>query len=134
MAMLRAVIEESTNERIVASISDLEHTLEEAHSQARAAQILNIISLTASNGDSLFLVVGGDETVAGFNYGTGMPPYYVSKGPTLASDPPLIAFLGLVHHTEFARRYVIPMDDGRRAALEFLSTGGRPLAIEWVET
>ena len=86
--------------------------------------MLNILALYATNGDNLFLVVGGDETVVGFNYGHAGPPYYVSKGIASNNEPPLTAFLGLVHHTEFSRRSVIPSSEGRRAAMEFL----RPVA------
>jgi len=134
MVVLRAIVEEGTNERTVRSVTELEQIVAEAATQARARHMLNIVALYAPNGDNLFLVLGGDETVVGFNYGHSNPPYYASQGRTDEAEPPLTAFLGLAHHTEFPRRWVIPMDDGRRAALEFLQTGQRPGCITWVET
>jgi len=134
MTVLRVIIQEGTNERSVRSTADLEKTLSEAAAHACAAGMLNIVALYASNGDNLFLVVGGDETVVGFNYGHGDPPYYVSKGISSNKEPSLTAFLGLVHHTEFSRGSVIPSSEGYRAAMEFLETGRRPMVITWVET
>jgi hypothetical protein len=134
LTVLRVIIQEGANERSVRSTTDLQQTLSEAAAQARASDMLNIVALYAPNGDNLFLVVGGDETVVGFNYGHGDPPYYVSKGIAPNKEPSLTAFLGLAHHTEFSRRSVIPSSDGLRAAMEFLETSRRPMAITWVET
>jgi hypothetical protein len=47
-------------------------------------------------------------------------------------EPVLTAFVGLVHHTEFPRRWVVPALVGRKAAREFLATGTRPTSVEWV--
>lgn len=79
------------------------------------------------------LVVGGEETVIGFNYGHGDPPYYASLGAAEADSPILTAYVGLEHHTEFPRRWVVPFDVGKQAASEFLATGKRPRALNWVE-
>jgi hypothetical protein len=107
--------------------------LRDAASQANAAGKLNIIFLYAPNQDHLTLVVGCDETVVGFNFGHGDPPYYVSRGATDFDDPVLTAFVGLEHHTEFPRRWVVPMNVGKQAASEFLATGQRPTIVEWDE-
>jgi hypothetical protein len=134
MHELRVVIEEGRDELAVSSSAELEKVLNDAADQARSLDVLNIVSIFLPNADNLFLVVGGDDTVVGFNYGHGDPPYFVSKGVSLGTDPVLTAYLSLVHHTEFPRRYVIPIVAGLRAATEFGRTGKVPISIEWVET
>ena len=134
MIRLRAEIKEGMEDFVVNSSAELERTLALAESQARAAGKLNVIFLRAANGDRLSVVVGGAETVLGFTYGHGDPPYYASTGDTEADQPVLTAFVGLAHHTEFPRRYVVPMENGRQAAAQFLQTGDRPAAVQWVAT
>ena len=134
MIRLRAEIKDGMEDFVVNSPAELERTLELAALQAQAAGKLNVIFLRAANGDSLSMVVGGDETVLGFNYGPGTPPYYASAGNVNADEPVLAAFVGLADRTEFQRRHVIPMDNGRKAAAEFLHTGSRPSGVAWVET
>jgi hypothetical protein len=132
MIEIRAIVEEPGPERMLKSVAELEQTLSDAASQAQAARLLNVVFLHAPNGDQLSLVVGGDETVLGFNHGHGNPPYYASAGQATADEPVLTAYAGLVHHTEFPRRWVVPMSTGRLAATEFLATGTRPTSVEWV--
>ncbi len=133
MIELSASIQEGAPERVVGSDIELEATLAEAISLARRAGKLNIIFLYAPNRDHLTLVVGGEETVLGFNYGHGEPPYFASRGTAHADVPVLTAYVGLVHHTEFPRSWVVPAHRATEAAKEFLITGRRPDAVEWVE-
>jgi hypothetical protein len=133
MVVLRAVIEEGADDRTVSSASELEQVIVDAAVHARNRGVLNIVSLYAPTGDNLSIVVGGDESVVGFNYGHGDPPYYASRGRTAEAEPVLTAYVGLAHHTEFPRFWVIPMDLGSDAAVEFLQTGQRPECIAWVE-
>jgi hypothetical protein len=107
--------------------------MQQAALQAKSVGRLNVIFLYGPNEDHLWLVVGADETVLGFNYGHGDPPYYVSEGTDEADEPLLTAYVSLDHHTEFPRRWVVPMELGGRAATEFLATGERPTAVKWVE-
>lgn len=79
------------------------------------------------------VVVGGEETVVGYNYGHGDPPYYASVDEAHLDNPVLTAYLGLEHHTEFPRRWVVPIAAGKKAAREFLATGKRPESITWTE-
>lgn len=133
MVELSACIQDRAPERSVRSDAELQATLIEASLLASAAGKLNVIFLYAPNRDHLTLVVGGEETVVGFNYGHGDPPYYASRGVTQADSPVLTAYVGLEHHTEFPRRWVVPARVGKLAANEFLATGKRPSAVEWVE-
>src|SRR5262245_32547841 len=132
MSELRATIQEGEPERVLRSQAELDEALDHAAAQAHAEGKLNIIFLHAPNRDQLSLVVGGNETVLGFNYGHGKPPYFASSGVALNDEPVLTAFAGLEHHTEFSRRWVIPMAEGRRAAAEFFATRSRPSAVQWV--
>jgi len=130
---LSACIQDCAPERVVSSDAELGATLEEAALLAKAAGKLNIIFLYAPNRDLLTLVVGGEETVLGFNYGHGEPPYFVSRGAAQADSPVLTAYVGLEHHTEFSRQWVVPARLGMEAAKQFQATGRRPSAVEWVE-
>jgi hypothetical protein len=133
MIELRAALQDRAPERVVNNHEELEATLMEACAAARGAGKLNVIFLYAPNGDHLTLVVGGDETVVGFNYGHGDPSYYASMGAATVDEPVLTAYVGLAHHTEFPRRWVVPCGVGKQAASEFLATGKRPEVVSWVE-
>ena len=133
MIELRVSIRDQAPERIVNSEVALKTVFDEAIAEAQAEGMLNIVLLTAPNQDWLSIVVGADETVVGFNYGHGDPPYYASVGEAQTDAPVLTAYLGFEHHTEFPRRWVVSFADGKRAACEFLTTGKRPESIKWTE-
>jgi hypothetical protein len=133
MVELRVSIRERAPDRIVNSAAALDAALEEASAEARANGMLNIVLLTAPNRDWLSIVVGSEETVVGYNYGHGDPPYYASAGEAQTEDPVLTAYVGLAHHTEFPRRWVVSFAVGKQAAREFLTTGKRPESILWTE-
>ena len=133
MATIRASIYDRVPELILSDVKALDAALDEASHEARSKGKLNIVVLGAPNRDWLSLVVGGEETVVGFNYGHGNPPYFASAGATETDEPVLTAFMGLEHHTEFPRRWVVPDAAGRQAAREFLLTGERPSSLQWVE-
>lgn len=130
---LRILIQQSGPTHTVASVLELEKTLEDAALQANSVGRLNVIFLYGPNKDHLSLVVGGNETVVGFNYGHGDPPYYASEGVGEGEEPVFTAYVSLEHHTEFPRHWVVPMELGRTAAREFLATGERPTVVNWVE-
>jgi hypothetical protein len=131
MAPLSVAVDETGPEQIVRSGPELNAVLESASASAKAAGRLNIIFLYAPNRDHLTLVVGGEETVVGFNHGHGDPPYFVSRGAVEEDSPLLTAYVGLVHQTEFPRRWVVPFRAGEQAAMQFLATNKRPFALEW---
>jgi hypothetical protein len=96
--------------------------------------MLNVIFLKAANGNNLSFVVGGDDTVLSFTYGYRNPPYYASRGADTSTPPIMTCYVGLVHHTEFPRKYLIPFERGLTAAQEFAESGTVPRSIEWVAT
>src|ERR1700752_402056 len=105
---------------IVSSGGDLDALLDAGAAEARTRALLNVVVLTAGNGNELSLVVGYTETVLGFT-SCGPPlAHYASLGATQTTEPVLTAYVGLLHHTEFPRCYVIPASQGRAAAMEFL--------------
>ena len=133
MATIRASIYDQAPEVILSDVDALDAVLDEASHEARASGKLNIVVLAAPNRDWLSLVVGGEETVVGFNFGHGNPPYYASSGTSHTDEPVFTAFMGLAHHTEFPRRWVVPDAVGRQAAREFLLSGEKPSSVKWVE-
>jgi hypothetical protein len=98
-----------------------------------AAEKLAIIDLSAPNGDTLSIVVGGTETVLGFTYGTNQPPFFASRGLDTSIEPLLIAHQHFVQRVEFPRHAVIPWASGMSAAEEFLETGALPNCVKWQE-
>lgn len=133
MNELRALVYEGQSLRPLRSVAELNELLREAAAEAKAAGRLNIITLYGPNDDHLCLVVGSDETVMGFTHGHGNPPYYASEGVVDDDSPVLTAYVGLEHHTEFLRRWVVPMALGALAAAEFLTTGRRPVSVRWAQ-
>jgi Immunity protein Imm1 len=105
-----------------------------ASAEARVRKMLNSVYLVeAISGNILSLVVGGEETVLSFNYGHQDPPYYASGGADARVHPVMTCYVGLVHHTEFPRKYVVPFEKGLIAAHEFAQSGSLPQSIEWIE-
>ena len=113
--------------------AELRMSLDVAAEAAVSADRLGVVVLTAPNGNDMTLVVGGPDTVLGFTYGHGLPPYYVSVGAERDESPLLTAYYLLGHHTEFARDGVIPLTLGVRAAMEFLATQDLPGCVRWRE-
>ena len=87
MIELRVAIRDQALDQIINSEVSLDAMLDTASAEARDAGKLNIVLLTAPNRDWLSLVVGSHETVVGFNYGHGDPPYYVSVGNAQTDSP-----------------------------------------------
>jgi hypothetical protein len=114
-------------------VVSVNEVISSASEEACAKGLLNIISVEADNGNYLTLVVGGDETVLGFNYGHQDPPYYVSKGKDEGDEPMMTAYIAFRHHTEFPGKRVLPIQEGMLAVHEFCETGELPRCIEWTE-
>jgi Immunity protein Imm1 len=133
MTTLIAAIDHSKPAVRLDSEASLDAALDAAAHEARHAGRLNVISLIAPNGDKLTVVLGGVDTVVGFTTGSGTPPYFASAGNGTVDTPVLTAFVQLEHHTEFSRRWVVPVELGRRAAREFMATGRRPASLAWLE-
>jgi hypothetical protein len=118
----------------ISTAIELERMIHFAAEEARARKMLNIISVEAANGNNLAFVVGGDDTVLSFIYGHRNPPYYASRGTLASTHPIMTCYVGLDHHTEFPRKYVIPFDAGLSAVKEFAGSGMLPQSIEWMDT
>ena len=113
--------------------NQLNAVLEATSDEARLKNLLSAVVLDAENGNSITMVVGGTETVLGFDYGHRDPPYYASKGECDDDEPGLTCFLTFQHQTEFPRRNVISYANGMNAVAEFLDSGNLPTCISWEE-
>jgi hypothetical protein len=111
----------------------LDEVLRTATEEARRHGTLGAILIEAANGNVITMVVGGDETALGFDYGHHAPPYYASRGPSNENDPILTCQLTFQHHTEFPRKHVIPLADGVKAVRQFLHSSDLPACINWEE-
>ena len=120
------------SEILVESGADLSRALSKARELSGRIGRLGIITLEATPGGQLSLVVGGDESVLSFQE-TLDPPYYASKGASEEDQPFMECFLFFEHHTEFSRSAVISSAISEQAAFEFLETRRRPQCVQWQE-
>ncbi len=111
----------------------LDEVLDAASAEARTGKVLGAVLIEADNGNAMTMVVGGEDTVLSFDYGHRNPPYYASRGASNADKPLLTCLLTFQHHTEFPRKYVIPVTDGVKAVRQFLDSGDLPSCINWEE-
>ncbi len=130
---MRIVIHEKESALEVRTVADIDSVIASATAEACAKGLLNIIEVEADNGNTMNIVVGGNDTVLGFRYGQGDLPNYASKGIATEDEPVMTAFLSLLHHTEFPRKWVIPLNKGLSALQEFCQSGNLPTCIAWVE-
>jgi hypothetical protein len=130
---LRIRIRDDAAPLTVEDSSQLEKVLHVEAEEARMRGVLGAVLLEAANGNVITMVIGGEETVLGFDYGHHNPRYYSSRGPSNADEPVLTCLLTFRHHTEFPRKYVIPVTEGVKAAREFLDSGDLPTCINWEE-
>lgn len=107
--------------------------LEAAAVEAKQHNKLNIVFVGADNGNELSIVVGGNESVLGFTYTGNEPPYFASCGQCQDTEPVLTAYIGLEHHTEFPRQWVISATTALAAVKAFCESPARPDLVTWVE-
>ncbi len=134
MVDLSIVVQDGEEAIHVSTMAELNRVVDMASTEARARKMRNIIFLQAASGNALSLVVGDDDTVLTFTYGHQNPPYYASRGDEESTEPVMTCYVGLVHHTEFPRKYVLPFEKGLIAAREFAETDTLPQSIRWIET
>ena len=117
----------------VHSEQEVSALLEVAAAEAESRNKLNIVFVCADNGNEISIVVGSGESVLGFTYAGNEPPYFASSGLCQEMEPVLTAYVGLEHHTEFPRQWVIPTATALAAVKEFCASQERPGAVTWVE-
>ena len=115
------------------SLAEADARISAAAGEARLLARPNIVFVRALNGNEVSFVVGETETVLGFTFGHGDPPYYVSKGLDGGVEPVFTAFVSLTHHTEYPRNCVIPWCEGLGAVHQFIESGELPSAVAWQE-
>ncbi len=131
MAGIRAKVRDPSDDCSLTFRRELDTLLDAAAADASAQSLLNVVILTAANGNELSVVVGSAETVLGFTAAGSPSQHFASVGAVQTIEPVLTAYVGLRHHTEFPRRNVISSALGRAAAAEFFDTGARPTSVSW---
>jgi hypothetical protein len=116
---------------MVRDVVQLEDALGSASEQAQTTHLLGAILLEVENGNVMMMVVGSEKTVLGFDYDGQGGLNYATEGRSNEAEPIMTCFLHFQHHTEFPRRYVIPLEDGMRAATQFLDSGELPTLVSW---
>jgi hypothetical protein len=118
----------------VKDATQLDEALGQAAEEARRRGMLGAVLIEADNGNVLTMVVGGAETVLGFDdHDEQNLRCYASRGASDAHEPIMTCYLAMHHHTEFSRKNVIPLSDGVKAVRQFLDSGGLPACISWEE-
>lgn len=115
---------------MVETVSGLDMVLDKLTVQARDAPF--IVNVELANGDSLGIGLGTDETILSFTAGSLEAPYFASLGADEQVEP-LIEFTVGGQWTEFPRRNVVPLEEGRQAMREFVTTGQLSDAVRWEE-
>jgi hypothetical protein len=133
MTELSIQVRDNEPPRIVKEAGQLRSLFTQVSGEAKNVDRSVIIDLSTENGDTLSVVVGGDETVLGFTYGTNQPPFYASRGLDTAIEPLLVAHQHFAQRVEFPRHAVIPWQDGVAAAEEFIGSGALPTCVRWQE-
>jgi hypothetical protein len=110
----------------------LDEALGQAAEEARKRGILGAVLIEAGNGNVINMVVGGQETVLGFDSGD-LNSSYASKGASDADEPVMTFYFMMWHHTESPRKYMIPVAEGVKAVHQFLDSGQLPTCIKWEE-
>jgi hypothetical protein len=116
---------------IVENVAQLDDVLRDAGNEAQAQRMLAAIIIEAENKNFITMVVGGPDTVLGFDYADGRSPSYASKGSSNEQEPMMTCYLAFRHHTEFPHKYVVPLKSGIEAARQFLDSGDLPTCIDW---
>ena len=81
----------------------LHEALGQAAEEARKRGMLGAAPNEAANGNVITMVVGGQDTVLGFDSGD-MNSNYASKGASDALAPVMTCYVMMWHHTEFPRK------------------------------
>jgi Immunity protein Imm1 len=129
--VLRIKIRDGEAPLLVRDAAQLDKAIGQAAEEERKRGVLGAVLLEGGNGNAMTMVVGGDETVLGFDYGEPNPRHYASRGASDADAPTMICYFTMQHHTEFPRKYVIPVADGVDAVHQFLDSGDLPTCIKW---
>ena len=95
--------------------------------------LIAAIVIEVENQNYMTIVVGGSETVLTFDFAHHNGPYFASKGISDQDEPLMTCYLNFNHHTEFPRKYVIPLADGVEAVKEFARSGELPACVQWQE-
>jgi hypothetical protein len=90
---LRITIREEESPVTIQNAVQLNEVLRSASEQARTRKMLGAILLEADNGNVMTMVVGGEETVLGFDYDGPDGLNYASKGPCKDDEPIMTCFL-----------------------------------------
>ena len=113
--------------------AQLDDAIRLATDESQASGKLRAILIEAPNKNSMTMIVGCAETVLSFDSADRNPPYFASKGVSNKKEPVMTCYLNFAHHTQFPRKYVIPLRDGIEAVKQFVRSGERPSCIAWEE-
>ncbi len=131
MQPLAIKLRQSARPIVAETQAELLAALASADEEADTTGQLGLIDIKAANGNTLFVAVGGPETVLGFRPADGGPQCLLSRGPVEDAEPAFECFLHFAEAREYPRWAVIPRDAGIAALEEFAASNELPMSIEW---
>ena len=116
-------LEVSSEEELTAALREL------AKDRSKPA----LVTVERRDGDTLAIGLGQPYSVLSYVRADGNPPYYVSVGRVLPSEP--VVFYFNDHYSEFAPHHAITLDEALAVMREFANHSCLPLpdAIVWEE-
>jgi len=117
----------------VASVQELDHVLDRIAGEI-SPELPQAVNITRRNGDCLTIVLGSKQgSILSFVAESADPPYFVSLGNPSAKGV-FTYFVETDHHSEALARNVVPENEAREAAREFvLQDQELPRNITWTE-
>ncbi len=123
------VLEWRAQSHRIESVDELDSILDRI-AQASDGMLPVLIELVRPpGGESLKIGLGGPRSVLEYMSGSQEPPYFVSIGQREESGCEIYLFDG--EQTEIPRKHLIAVEDARRAARVFFTTGELPKDVQW---
>ena len=116
----------------VPSPDALERLIDVLHDESSAGRP-RLVEVVHRSGDILTIGVGRNKALLSFVPASKNPPYYVSVG-CRERGAEMVTYDFYGESTEFPSRFLIPMQDARRALKLFAETGALSKEINWEET
>ncbi len=118
-------------EAVVATVAELDRVLDEL-TERHWGEDAVLAEVSLPIGDALSVGLGHERSVLSFVPGTGLPPYFISRGPTEHGDG--LAFYYYGQWTHFDERNLISLGIAREAVRQFVRTGNLANSVPWEET
>ena len=130
MKQAKVKYNENMDAKVFSNLQDLDHFLDEIHSEFMNRDPI-IVSIEL-NGNNISLGLGSSLNFVQVINEDNQPPYWVTRGDKNLEGEVVYLFQAK-HHTEIPKSYLIPMEKARVIIRDFFTTGLRSNIVNWVE-